>query len=250
MAAIISRRLRLTSSILKPSQFPIFQSITHNPSSSSFPHFFSQSTTPSKPTSNFYLHPFSSHKASIFNNPFLHFTKPKFLSTKDSPSEEDSDKGPNPSPYPSENPNFKHQEIEGPTVERDLSPLANETRDVLEGMMKNIYGLSRVVALMGLVQLGVGGWITYITKASPITEVSVQSFLAFAFPFSLAFMLRQSLKPMHFFKKMEEQGRLQILTLTLQVAKQMNVLFVRVKGVSFLCILGLSAGLVFAVFSR
>jgi hypothetical protein len=63
-------------------------------------------------------------------------------------------------------------------------------------------------------------------------------------------MLRQSLKPMHFFKKMEEQGRLQILTLTLQVAKQMNVLFVRVKGVSFLCILGLSAGLVFAVFSR
>jgi hypothetical protein len=249
MAAIISRRLRLTSSILKPSQFPIFQSITHNPSSSSsFPHFFSQSTTPSKPTSNFNLHPFSSHKASIFNNPFLHFTKPKFLSTKDSPSEEDSDKGP--SPYPSENPNFKHQEIEGPTVERDLSPLANETRDVLEGMMKNIYGLSRVVALMGLVQLGVGGWITYITKSSPITEVSVQSFLAFAFPFSLAFMLRQSLKPMHFFKKMEEQGRLQILTLTLQVAKQMNVLFVRVKGVSFLCILGLSAGLVFAVFSR
>ncbi|KAK2354004.1 hypothetical protein P8452_74491 [Trifolium repens] len=250
MAAIISRRLRLTSSILKPSQFPIFQSITHNPSSSSFPHFFSQSTTPSKPTSNFNLHPFSSHKASIFNNPFLHFTKPKFLSTKDSPSEEDSDKGPNPSPYPSENPNFKHQEIEGPTVERDLSPLANETRQVLEGMMKNIYGLSRVVALMGLVQLGVGGWITYITKSSPITEVSVQSFLAFAFPFSLAFMLRQSLKPMHFFKKMEEQGRLQILTLTLQVAKQMNVLFVRVKGVSFLCILGLSAGLVFAVFSR
>jgi hypothetical protein len=251
MAAIISRRLRLTSSILKPSQFPIFQSITHNPSSSSsFPHFFSQSTTPSKPTSHLNLHPFSSHKASIFNNPFLHFTKPKFLSTKDSPSEEDSDKGPNPSPYPSENPNFKHQEIEGPTVERDLSPLANETRDVLEGMMKNIYGLSRVVALMGLVQLGVGGWITYITKSSPITEVSVQSFLAFAFPFSLAFMLRQSLKPMHFFKKMEEQGRLQILTLTLQVAKQLNVLFVRVKGVSFLCILGLSAGLVFAVFSR
>ncbi|CAJ2658045.1 unnamed protein product [Trifolium pratense] len=246
MAAIISRRLRLTCSILKPCQFPIFQSITHNPSSSSFPHFFSQLTTPSKPTSHLNLYPFSSHKVSIFNNPFLHFTKPKFLSS----SEEEEKKGSNSSPYPSENPNFKHQEIEGPTVERDLSPLANETRDVLEGMMKNIYGLSRVIALMGLVQLGVGGWITYITKSSPITEVSVQSFLAFAFPFSLAFMLRQSLKPMHFFKKMEEQGRLQILTLTLQVAKQLNVLFVRVKGVSFLCILGLSAGLVFAVFSR
>lgn len=135
-------------------------------------------------------------------------------------------------------------------MERDLSPLANETREVLERMMKNIYGLSRVVALMGLVQLGVGGWITYVTRSSPITEVSVQSFLAFAFPFCLAFMLRQSLKPMHFFKKMEEQGRLQILTLTLQVAKQLNVLFVRVRGVSFLCMIGLSAGFVFAVVSR
>jgi len=254
MAAIISRRLRLTSSILKPShcqsqssstnplfnnpQFPIFEPFSHNPSSS----FFSQST---KPT-------FSSHKVSNFNNSFAQFTKPRFLSTTDpsSSSEKEKDSSPSPSPYPSENPNFKHQEIEGPTVERDLSPLANETREVLERMMKNIYGLSRVVALMGLVQLGVGGWITYVTRSSPITEVSVQSFLAFAFPFCLAFMLRQSLKPMHFFKKMEEQGRLQILTLTLQVAKQLNVLFVRVRGVSFLCMIGLSAGLVFAVVSR
>ncbi|KAJ1409757.1 hypothetical protein SESBI_22578 [Sesbania bispinosa] len=117
-------------------------------------------------------------------------------------------------------------------------------------MMKTIYGLSSVVAVLGLVQLGLGAWITYITKSSPITEVSVQSFMAFAFPFSLAFMLRQSLKPMHFFKKMEEQGRLQILTLTLQVAKQLNLFFVRVRGVSFLCIVGMSAGVVFAVFSR
>ncbi|CAL5196307.1 unnamed protein product [Lathyrus oleraceus] len=262
MAAIISRRLRLTSSILKPSHFPppssppsnpqspIFEPLTHNSSSSffTFQRFFSQSTTtPPKPTSHFNLTPFSSHKVSNF------YPKPIFFSTNDpSSSSSDSDKAsnPNPSPYPSENPNFKHQEIEGPTVERDLSPLANETRQILETMMKNIYGLSRVVALMGLVQLGVGGWITYVTRSSPITEVSVQSLLAFAFPFSLAFMLRQSLKPMRFFKKMEEQGRLQILTLTLQVAKQLNVLFVRVRGVSFVCVVGLSAGLLFAVFSR
>lgn len=135
-------------------------------------------------------------------------------------------------------------------MERDLSPLANETREVLETMMKNVYGLSRVVAVLGLVQLGLGAWITYVTRSSPITEVSVQSFVAFALPFSLAFMLRQSLKPMHFLKKMEEQGRLQILTLTMQVAKQLNAFFVRVRGVSFLCIVGMSAGLVFAVFSR
>jgi len=139
------------------------------------------------------------------------FTKPRFFSTNDpssSSSDSEKEKNPNPNPYPSENPNFKHQGIEGPTVEGDLSPLANETREVLERMMKNIYGLSRVVALMGLVQLGVGGWITFVRRSSPVTKVSVQSFLAF--------MLRQSLKPMHFFKKMEEQGRLQILRLTLQ----------------------------------
>ncbi|XP_058744137.1 uncharacterized protein LOC131616730 [Vicia villosa] len=265
MAAIISRRLRLTSSILKPCHFPppspsptnpqspISKPLPQNPSSFFTFHHFSQfTTTPPKPTSHFNLTPFSSHQVSNF------YPKPIFFSTNNpsSSSSSDSDKAsdptpnPNPSPYPSENPNFKHQEIEGPTVERDLSPLANETREILETMMKNIYSLSRVIALMGLVQLGVGGWITYITRSSPITEVSVQSLLAFAFPFSLAFMLRQSLKPMRFFKKMEEQGRLQILTLTLQVVKQLNVLFVRVRGVSFVCVVGLSAGLVFALVSR
>lgn len=170
-----------------------------------------------------------------------------------SPSESENPENPktrNPSEYPSQNPNFKHQEIEGPTVERDLSALASETREVLEGMMKNVYTLSRVIALLGLAQLGLGAWISYITRSSPIMEVSVQSFLAFGFPFTLAFMLRQSLKPMYFFKKMEEQGRLQILTLTLQVAKNLNIFFVRARGASVLCIVGLSIGLVFALLSK
>lgn len=136
-------------------------------------------------------------------------------------------------------------------MERDLSPLANETREVLETMMKNMYGLSSIVAILGLVQLGLGAWITYATKSNPnLSEVSVQSLLAFAFPFSLAFMLRRALKPMHFFKKMEEQGRLQILTLTLQVAKQLNNFFVRVRGVSILSVLGVVMGVVFAVTSK
>jgi hypothetical protein len=60
-----------------------------------------------------------------------------------------------------------------------------------------------------------------ITKVLPITEVSmlISEHCAFGFPFSFAFMLRQVLKPMYFFKKIEEQGRLPILTiltLTLQ----------------------------------
>lgn len=171
--------------------------------------------------------------------------RPRFLSTSGPSSASESEKPQNPSPYPSQNPNFKHQEIEGPTVERDLSDLGNETRTVIEVMAKNMYSLSRIVAVLGLVQLGVGAWISYLTRSSPIPEVSIQSFLAFGFPFALAFLLRQSLKPIYFFKKMEEQGRLQILTLALQVAKNLNVFFVRVRGVSYLCIAGLSAGVLF-----
>lgn len=175
-------------------------------------------------------------------------TRPRSFSTEKSSSE--SEKHQDPNAYPSQNPNFKHQEIEGPTVERDLSALAEETRDVLEKMMRNMYSLSKAMAFLGLVQLGLGAWITYIKGSSSITEVSLQSFLAFAFPFSLAFLLRQSLKPMYFFKKKEAEGRLQVLTLTLQVAKQLNLLFVRTRGVSIICISGLSAGVFYLVLSR
>ncbi|XP_028776974.1 uncharacterized protein LOC114733647 [Neltuma alba] len=179
----------------------------------------------------------------------LSVAKPRSLSTEKPSSE--SDKPQDPEAYPSQNPHFKHQEIEGPTVERDLSALAEETRDVLEKMMRNMYSLSKAMAFLGLVQLGLGAWITHIKgSSSPITEVSIQSFLAFALPFSVAFLLRQSLKPMYFFKKKEEEGRLQILTLTLQVAKQLNLFFVRTRGVSIICMSGLCAGVFYLVISR
>ncbi|PSS12000.1 hypothetical protein CEY00_Acc16211 [Actinidia chinensis var. chinensis] len=174
---------------------------------------------------------------------WLNHENSKYFSTSDS-SEKPS------SPYPSENPEFKHQEIEGPTVDRDISALANETREVLETMMKTIYSLSKALALLGLAQLVLGAWVSYITRSSPIMEVSIQSSVAFGFPFAVAFLLRRSLKPMYFFKKMEEAGRLQILTLTLQIAKNLNLLFVRVRGVSYLCVAGASIGLVFSAFSR
>ncbi|MCD7458239.1 hypothetical protein HAX54_037602 [Datura stramonium] len=154
------------------------------------------------------------------------------------------------SEYPSENPEFKHQEITGPTVERDVTPLANETREVLEKMLKTMYSLSKAFAILGLVQLGLGAWITYMTQSSPIPEISIQSFLAFGLPFSLAFMLRRALKPIYFFKKMEEQSRLQILTLTLQAAKQLNLLFVRSQGVTYSCIAVTSLGLILVALSR
>lgn len=169
----------------------------------------------------------------------------RFLSTTSSPGPDS-----NSSDYPSKNPNFKHQEIEGPTVERDLSALANETRQVVDNMMKTIYSLSKVVAALGVVQLGLGAWISYVTRSSPIMEVSILSSLASAFPFSLAFMLRQSVQPMYFFRKMEEMGRLQILTLTLQVAKSINVFFVRVRGVSYICIAGAFIAFLFTILPK
>ncbi|KAK8639875.1 hypothetical protein V6N13_138241 [Hibiscus sabdariffa] len=183
---------------------------------------------------------------------------PRYLSTTSStptPNQNpDNEKPGNSSSesHPSQNPDFKHQEIEGPTVERDLSALANETRGVLETMMKNIYGLSKAVAVLGLLHLGLGAWISYAHGSGPhpFNEVTIQSVMAFGFPFTLAFMLRQSVKPMYFFKMMEERGRLQILTLTLQVAKSLNVLFVRFRVVSLSCIAAASIGLMFNALSK
>ncbi|KAL0374277.1 UNVERIFIED_CONTAM: hypothetical protein Sradi_3343400 [Sesamum radiatum] len=168
----------------------------------------------------------------ISQNPYPLYGNARYLSTSDPNQSSSSNEIPqNPVEYPSQNQEYKHQEITGPTVERDLSALANETREVLETMMKSVYSLSK-------------------NAEFPIPEASIQSLLAFGLPFSLAFMLRRALKPMYFFKKMEEQGRLQILTLTLQVAKNLNTLFVRVRGVSYLCIAGASVGLIFIALSK
>ncbi|KAK6120789.1 hypothetical protein DH2020_045465 [Rehmannia glutinosa] len=187
----------------------------------------------------------------ISQNSFAIHGKTRFLSTSNPNQSSSSNETPqNPVEHPSQNQEFKHQEITGPTVERDLSALANETRDVLETMMKTVYSLSKVLAGLGLVHLGLGAWISYSMQNSPVTEVSIQSLLAFGLPFSFAFMLRRALKPMYFFKKMEEQGRLQILTLTLQVAKNLNTFFVRVRGVSYLCVVGASVGLILVALSR
>ncbi|KAG1327279.1 Class E basic helix-loop-helix protein 22 [Cocos nucifera] len=135
---------------------------------------------------------------------------------------------------------FQHQEITGPTVERDVSALANETRQVLDSLSKSIYHLSTTLAVLGIGHLGLGAWIAYAVR--PPDEVLIQGLMAFAFPFSLAFLMRRSLKPITFFRKTEEQGRLQILTLTLQVSKSVNLLFLRTRIVSVCCILGISAG--------
>ncbi|EOA32788.1 hypothetical protein CARUB_v10016097mg [Capsella rubella] len=171
---------------------------------------------------------------------------PRYFST---PSGDVEPKKPEESKPDDEQPKMKHQEIEGPTVERDLSALGNETRQVLEGMMKNMYSLSGAMGALGLTQLIVGATILYATRSDPMKEMTIQSCIAFGFPFAMALMVRRSLKPMYFFKKMEELGRLQILTLSLQVAKNLNLLFVRARLVSILCVVGLCVGNLFLLLS-
>ncbi|XP_073004430.1 uncharacterized protein [Typha latifolia] len=143
---------------------------------------------------------------------------------------------------------LRHQEIVGPTVERDVSALAEETRQVLDKLRKSIYDLSSALALLGVAHLGLGAWIIYAVK--PSDEVSLQGLVAFAFPFSVAFLMRRTLKPITFFRKMEEQGRLQILTLTLQVSKSLNTLFLRTRVLTLCCIVGISAGSLATVWLR
>jgi hypothetical protein len=142
---------------------------------------------------------------------------------------------------------FKHQEIEGPTVERDLSPLANETREVLDRMRKSIHGLSTVFAVLGVTHLGVGAWLVYSMPQGTPQEVSIQGITAFAFPFAMAFLIRRSLKPMVFFNKMEEMGRLQILTSVMQQVKWLDLLLRRTRVLGVCCILGMSAGVLVVI---
>ncbi|KAG9449506.1 hypothetical protein H6P81_009471 [Aristolochia fimbriata] len=182
-------------------------------------------------------------------NPVSNFIRP-FSSSSSSSDHGQPGRESEKTQYPSQNPEFKHQEIEGPTVERDLSALAVETREVLDNLQKTAYNLSKSMALLGLAQLGCGAWIAYTTKSSPLTEVSIQSFSAFAFPFALAFLLRRSVLPMRFFRKMEEQGRLQILTLSLQTSKCLNLLFLRARVITVFCILGVSLGMSYAIWSN
>ncbi|KAJ4740895.1 Class E basic helix-loop-helix protein 22 [Rhynchospora pubera] len=145
---------------------------------------------------------------------------------------------------------FKHQEIEGPTVERDLSPLANETRQVLDKMRKSIHNLSTVLALLGVAHLGLGAWVVYTTPQGSPQEISYQAITAFVFPVAAAFLMRHSLKAMVFFNKMEEMGRLQILTSVMQQVKWLDLMLRRTRVVGVCCILGMSAGTLVAVSKR
>ncbi|KAJ3694672.1 hypothetical protein LUZ60_000049 [Juncus effusus] len=186
------------------------------------------------------------HPKPVSLNPFF---LPNRNLCSNSHSNSNSNSNPKPTEQQQQQP-LKHQEIEGPTVDRDLSPLANETREILDKTRKSIYNLSNSLALLGVANLTLGAWTVFNSPHGLPHEVSVQGIASFAFPFATAFVMRRSLKPMGFFRKMEEIGRLQILTLALQQVKGVDLLLRRTRVVVLFCVLGVSAGSIAVVLTR
>jgi hypothetical protein len=178
-----------------------------------------------------------------------------FFSTSPNPSPHSSSTAPSvPSPRaPSEESleSMKHREIEGPTVERDTSPVADETRRELDALLRAVQRLSGSLALLGGAHLTAGAWIAY--GAPPVgveSATAVQGVVAFAFPFTAALVLLRAIKPIAFFQKMEANARLQVLTLCLQATKNVNLMLLRTRVVAIACALGVLVGSVAMILMR
>jgi hypothetical protein len=119
---------------------------------------------------------------------------------------------------------FQHEEIVGPTVERDTSPLAHEVRQSLAELKMTILGFRKGLLFLGALQ-GLGACWSYFTwqTMNPSWQL-LPSMLSSLF---LAFALRQVLQPMTFFGKLEERSRLRLVTLSLMIFKGFETFFER-----------------------
>jgi hypothetical protein len=119
---------------------------------------------------------------------------------------------------------FQHEEIVGPTVERDTSPLAHEVRQSLAELKMTILGFRKGLLFLGALQ-GLGACWSYFTwqTMNPSWQL-LPSILSSLF---LAFTLRQVLQPMTFFGKLEERSRLRLVTLCLMILKGFETFFER-----------------------
>ncbi|XP_048535646.1 uncharacterized protein LOC125514380 [Triticum urartu] len=194
-----------------------------------------------------------------FSNPHAYARNPlllldphrRFSTSPNTSSNPDAAAAPAPAPEPTPLESMKHQEIEGPTVERDMSPLADEARAELDALRRAAQRLSASLAILGGTHLAAGAWIA--SGAAPVGVESaalVQGVAAFAFPFTAALVLRRVIKPVAFFQKMEANGRLQVLTLCLQATKNVNLMMLRTRVVAISCALGVSVGSVATILMR
>ena len=138
---------------------------------------------------------------------------------------------------------FQHEEVVGPTVERDMSAVADELRKTHLEIREVINKFSKSILAVGVVHLIWGGMMFRVIDSSfshaLLTQVCLSSFVFFG----LSYYSRQTLKPIEFFTKLEERSRLRMITLSLQVTKTLSAFFQRGYGVSLALSLGLAANL-------
>lgn len=135
---------------------------------------------------------------------------------------------------------FQHEEIVGPTVERDSSRVADELRESLAVLQRRIVSFQKSLVVLGCVQGAGAVWCSVSWHAfNPTWQLPPAALLSFA----LAFVLRQALQPIAFFGKLEERSRLRIITLSLMIAKGFASFFSRarilvvISATGLLCVL-------------
>ncbi|KAI5056331.1 hypothetical protein GOP47_0028149 [Adiantum capillus-veneris] len=139
---------------------------------------------------------------------------------------------------------FQHEEIVGPTVERDMSPVADELRQAHVEMREAIRKFSKGILWVGAIHLVWGGMM-FRAMDSPFSHALMTQVCASALVlFSLAYYSKQALKHIEFFTRLEERSRLQILTLSLQATKTLSSFFQRSYGVGLVLLVALIANLV------
>ncbi|KAJ9129244.1 hypothetical protein P3X46_033974 [Hevea brasiliensis] len=151
-----------------------------SPSSCVYSHFISQESQNHgfRLFPHFSIYPCSQQSYSSFTTPIKNhdfalsaLEKSRSFSTF-TREEAQSLKSQNQSECPSKIPHLKHKETEKPTVERD----PNEKREVLASMMMKMYGMIKILGLLGVAQTGLGASISYINEGTiSIKQVFVHS---------------------------------------------------------------------------
>eukprot|EP00249_Psilotum_nudum_P011434 c23175_g1_i1 orf=226-1272(-) len=155
-----------------------------------------------------------------------------------------SEKGSTFHSHPQSIDDFQHEEIVGPTVERDMSAVANELRETCIELRASILTLTKFLVAIGVLHV-IWATLMFFTVELPFSSVLLtQVVVSATVPFGLAFHFWQSLKPMEFFTKLEERSRLRVLTLSLQVTKALAASYQRGYGIALLTIIALSAHLI------
>ncbi|KAG6545242.1 hypothetical protein Mapa_013355 [Marchantia paleacea] len=137
---------------------------------------------------------------------------------------------------------FQHEEIVGPTVERDLSDTADQVRDSLNALRDHMASFSTGFVILGTVQLVAALWSAFI-KTDPSTIGLWRDMPFTLLSYTFAYLLWNTRSANDFFSKIEGSSRIRILTLSLQVIKGISQFFYRsglmVKFVAFTSLLAL-----------